>query len=56
MGGHPLPGAGEFFKRMKQHGKTVHFVSNNSLRTKHNYEEKFKASGIENGFVSTPYF
>lgn len=38
---------------MKKYGKRVHYVSNNSLRTKQNYEKKFKDAGIENGFVST---
>lgn len=47
-----LPGSGMFFKLMKQNGKTVNFVSNNSIRTKENYDSKFKAAGIENGFVS----
>ncbi|CAH0399695.1 unnamed protein product [Chilo suppressalis] len=46
----PLPGSGEFFKKIKQHGKAVHYVSNNSLRTKQDYEDKFKSSDIENGF------
>ncbi|XP_028179551.1 4-nitrophenylphosphatase-like [Ostrinia furnacalis] len=45
-----LPGSGEFFEKIKQHGKSVHYVSNNSLRTQENYEGKFKAAGIENGF------
>ncbi|CAG9562381.1 unnamed protein product [Danaus chrysippus] len=46
----PLPGVGSFFDLMKRHGKTVHFVSNNSLRTKENYESMFQAAGIQNGF------
>ncbi|KAL0879950.1 hypothetical protein ABMA27_002464 [Loxostege sticticalis] len=48
--GNPLPRTGEFFKKMKQHGKTVHYVSNNSLRTKQDYEGKFKSVGIEDGY------
>ncbi|XP_059052963.1 uncharacterized protein LOC131847404 [Achroia grisella] len=46
----PLDGSGEFFKLMKKHGKTVHYVSNNSIRSKENYEAKFKASGITDGY------
>ncbi|XP_013139343.1 PREDICTED: phosphoglycolate phosphatase 1B, chloroplastic-like [Papilio polytes] len=46
----PLPGAGEFFERMQQLGKTVHFVSNNSLRTRQNYEDLFTAANINQGF------
>ncbi|KAM3958962.1 uncharacterized protein ACR2FA_007038 [Aphomia sociella] len=46
----PLPGSGEFFKLMKKHGKTVHYVSNNSLRSKENYEAMFTASGINDGY------
>ncbi|KAL0830363.1 hypothetical protein ABMA28_002551 [Loxostege sticticalis] len=45
-----LPGSGEFFKKMKEHGKTVHYVSNNSLRTKQNYVQTFKAAGIDDGY------
>lgn len=47
----PLPRTGEFFKLAKQFGKTIHYVSNNSLRTKENYEKLFEASGIEDGVV-----
>ncbi|CAB3227119.1 unnamed protein product [Arctia plantaginis] len=43
---------GEFFDLIKKHGKTVHFVSNNSMRSRQNYEEKFKEANIENGFKS----
>ncbi|CAG4929192.1 unnamed protein product [Colias eurytheme] len=46
----PMPGAGTFFDLMKSLGKTVHFVSNNSLRSRQNYEAQFKAAGIDNGF------
>ncbi|XP_026319195.1 4-nitrophenylphosphatase-like [Hyposmocoma kahamanoa] len=46
----PLPGSGEFFKLMKKHGKSIHYVSNNSLRTKENYEMKFKAAEIDDGY------
>ncbi|XP_049872791.1 uncharacterized protein LOC126371514 [Pectinophora gossypiella] len=46
----PLPGSGKFFELMKKLGKTVHYVSNNSLRTKENYEAKFQAAGIDDGF------
>ncbi|CAH2084967.1 unnamed protein product [Euphydryas editha] len=46
----PLPGVGKFFELMRGLGKTVHFVSNNSLRTKENYESLFQAAGIEDGF------
>ncbi|XP_041980127.1 phosphoglycolate phosphatase 1A, chloroplastic-like [Aricia agestis] len=46
----PLPGSGEFFKLMTRLGKTVNFVSNNSIRTRENYERMFAAAGIENGF------
>ncbi|KAL4707577.1 hypothetical protein ACJJTC_001622 [Scirpophaga incertulas] len=48
--GAPLPKSGEFIEKMKKLGKSVHFVSNNSIRTRENYESKFKAAGIENGF------
>ncbi|KAG6445236.1 hypothetical protein O3G_MSEX003837 [Manduca sexta] len=48
----PLPGSSDFFNFMKKHGKTVNFVSNNSLRTRANYEAQFKASGIDNGFAN----
>ncbi|XP_053604895.1 uncharacterized protein LOC128672030 [Plodia interpunctella] len=46
----PLPGSGEFIELMKKIGKTVHFVSNNSIRTKENYENQFKSAGIKDGF------
>ncbi|XP_047025144.1 phosphoglycolate phosphatase 2-like [Helicoverpa zea] len=46
----PFPDAGKFFTLMKKHGKTVHFVSNNSLRSKENYDARFKAAEIENGY------
>ncbi|XP_047530943.1 4-nitrophenylphosphatase-like [Vanessa atalanta] len=46
----PLPGVGKFFELMQRLGKTVHFVSNNSLRTKENYESLFQAAGIKSGF------
>ncbi|CAH0399694.1 unnamed protein product [Chilo suppressalis] len=46
----PLPGVGEFFKLMKKHGKSVHYVSNNSLRTQQDYDEHFQSAQIENGF------
>ncbi|CAB3254491.1 unnamed protein product [Arctia plantaginis] len=45
-----LPRVGEFFDLMKKHGKTVHFASNNSMRSQENYEAKFKDAKIENGF------
>ncbi|VVC95956.1 unnamed protein product [Leptidea sinapis] len=45
-----LPGAGKFFELMRKLGKSVHFVSNNSLRTRRNYEEYFEDAGIENGY------
>lgn len=48
----PLPRVGEFFKQMKKRGKTVNFVSNNSIRSRANYEAQFKAAGIDNGFES----
>ncbi|CAB3254493.1 unnamed protein product [Arctia plantaginis] len=53
-----LPRVGEFFNLMKKHGKTVHFVSNNSVRSRQNYEDKFKEAKIENGYQSltTPPF
>ncbi|CAD0201908.1 unnamed protein product [Chrysodeixis includens] len=44
------PNVGKFFSLMKKHGKTVNFASNNSLRSKENYEERFKDAEIENGF------
>ncbi|KAJ8723507.1 hypothetical protein PYW08_003419 [Mythimna loreyi] len=46
----PMPGAGKFFSLMKKLGKTVNFVSNNSLRSKENYEAHFRDAEIENGF------
>ncbi|GBP00940.1 Phosphoglycolate phosphatase 2 [Eumeta japonica] len=46
----PLPRVGEFFSLMGELGKTVHFVSNNSIRSRKNYEDMFKQSGIENGY------
>ncbi|XP_023944435.2 uncharacterized protein LOC112050404 [Bicyclus anynana] len=46
----PMPGAGKFFELMKRLGKTVHFVSNNSLRTKADYEAKFKSADIKEGY------
>ncbi|CAG4974930.1 unnamed protein product [Parnassius apollo] len=46
----PLPGVGAFFDRMKQLGKTVHFVSNNSMRSRNNYEGLFEAAHIKNGY------
>ncbi|CAB3227121.1 unnamed protein product [Arctia plantaginis] len=53
-----LPRVGEFFDLIKKHGKTVHFVSNNSIRSQQNYEDKFKEAKIENGFqfLTTPSF
>ncbi|XP_045533299.1 phosphoglycolate phosphatase 1A, chloroplastic-like [Pieris brassicae] len=48
----PLPGSGDFFNLMKKFGKTVHFVSNNSLRSKENYEKQFHNAGIDNGYVN----
>ncbi|XP_045769498.1 phosphoglycolate phosphatase 2-like [Maniola jurtina] len=45
-----FPGAGKFFELMKRLGKTVHFVSNNSLRSRENYEAKFKSADIDDGF------
>ncbi|KAH9631070.1 hypothetical protein HF086_015055 [Spodoptera exigua] len=53
-----LPGVGKFFSLMKKHGKKVHFVSNNSLRNKENYEKRFEDAEIENGFpdVGTDYY
>lgn len=44
-----LPGVGKFFSFMKKHGKKIHFVSNNSLRSRENYERRFKDAEIENG-------
>ncbi|KAF9821072.1 hypothetical protein SFRURICE_001007 [Spodoptera frugiperda] len=44
-----LPGVGKFFSLMKKHGKKIHFVSNNSLRSRENYERRFKDAEIENG-------
>ncbi|XP_072932520.1 uncharacterized protein [Epargyreus clarus] len=46
----PIPGSGDFIELMKRLGKTVHFVSNNSIRTQKNYEDLFKAAGIESGY------
>ncbi|KAI5637690.1 haloacid dehalogenase-like hydrolase domain-containing protein [Phthorimaea operculella] len=46
----PYPGSGKFFKLMKKLGKTVNYVSNNSIRTKENYEAKFQSAGIQDGF------
>lgn len=51
----PLPRTGEFFKLVKSLGKTVHFVSNNSLRTRENYKEKFDACGIQDGVENLTY-
>ncbi|XP_013193831.2 uncharacterized protein LOC106137529 [Amyelois transitella] len=48
--GGPLKGSGEFIELMKKIGKTVHFVSNNSIRTQQNYENQFKAAGVQNGY------
>ncbi|CAG9787914.1 unnamed protein product [Diatraea saccharalis] len=45
-----LPGAGDFFEKIKKHGKSVHYVSNNSLRTRQDYEKRFHSANIENGF------
>lgn len=45
-----FPRVGEFFSLMKKHGKTVNFVSNNSLRSRENYERMFKDAQIENGY------
>ncbi|XP_063381765.1 uncharacterized protein LOC134668190 [Cydia fagiglandana] len=51
-----LPGVGEFFRLMKENGKTVHFVSNNSIRSKENYTTMFDKVGIPGGFekLTTP--
>ncbi|CAG4974906.1 unnamed protein product [Parnassius apollo] len=46
----PYPGVGEFFHRIKQLGKTVHFVSNNSVRSRKKYEDLFDAADIKYGF------
>uniref|UniRef100_A0A2A4JCE3 4-nitrophenylphosphatase n=1 Tax=Heliothis virescens TaxID=7102 RepID=A0A2A4JCE3_HELVI len=46
----PFPEVGKFFALMKKHGKTVNYVSNNSLRNKDNYDARFKAAEIENGY------
>ncbi|XP_061714034.1 uncharacterized protein LOC133522658 [Cydia pomonella] len=45
-----LPGVGDFFRLMKENGKTVHFVSNNSMRSKENYTTLFDKAGISGGF------
>ncbi|KAJ2950934.1 hypothetical protein O0L34_g5305 [Tuta absoluta] len=45
----PYPGSGKFFDFMKKLGKTVNYVSNNSIRTKENYETKFQTAGIQDG-------
>ncbi|XP_073955289.1 uncharacterized protein isoform X2 [Choristoneura fumiferana] len=45
----PLPGVGDFIKFMKQIGKKVHFLSNNSIRSDENYSKFFKNAGIEDG-------
>ncbi|XP_073955293.1 uncharacterized protein [Choristoneura fumiferana] len=45
-----LEGTGEFIKLMKQHGKKVHFLSNNSMRSKEEYKEHFDNVGILDGF------
>ncbi|CAK1555450.1 unnamed protein product [Leptosia nina] len=46
----PLPGSGAFFDLMRKLGKTIHFVSNNSMRTKEEYEQQFQSVNIENGY------
>ncbi|CAK1585179.1 unnamed protein product [Parnassius mnemosyne] len=46
----PYPGVGEFFHRIKQLGKTVQFVSNNSVRSRKKYEDLFDAANIKCGF------
>ncbi|CAG9132655.1 unnamed protein product [Plutella xylostella] len=46
----PMPGSGDFFKVMQELGKTVHFVSNNSIRSKADYTALFDAVGQEKGF------
>lgn len=48
--GTPFPNVGKFFETMKRLGKSIHFVSNNSMRSKQNYEALFKAAGIEKGY------
>ncbi|XP_045449851.1 phosphoglycolate phosphatase 1A, chloroplastic-like [Melitaea cinxia] len=45
----PLPGVGKFFELIKGFGKKVHFVSNNSIRTKENYDSNFQDAGIKDG-------
>ncbi|XP_063534731.1 uncharacterized protein LOC134744747 [Cydia strobilella] len=52
----PLPGVGDFFRLMKENGKTVHFVSNNSMRSKENYIAMFNTAGVPGGFekLTTP--
>ncbi|XP_073955292.1 uncharacterized protein [Choristoneura fumiferana] len=45
-----LEGSGEFIKLMKQHGKKVHFLSNNSMRSKEEYQKNFDNVGIRDGF------
>lgn len=47
-----LEGTGEFIKLMKEHGKKIHFLSNNSMRSKEEYKEHFDKVGIPDGFVS----
>lgn len=47
-----LPHVGEFFELIKECGKTLHFISNNSIRSQQEYESKFKEAGIEDGYVS----
>ncbi|CAH0720185.1 unnamed protein product, partial [Brenthis ino] len=46
----PLPDVGKFFEIMTRLGKSLHFVSNNSLRSRDNYEALFKAAGINKGY------
>ncbi|XP_063530550.1 uncharacterized protein LOC134741626 [Cydia strobilella] len=47
-----LPGVGDFFRLMKENGKTVHFVSNNSMRSRGNYRALFEKAGVSHGFDS----
>ncbi|XP_047990338.1 phosphoglycolate phosphatase 1A, chloroplastic-like [Leguminivora glycinivorella] len=51
-----LPGVGDFIRLMKENGKTVNFVSNNSMRSKENYTKMFDNAGIPDGFenLTTP--
>ncbi|KOB74801.1 4-nitrophenylphosphatase [Operophtera brumata] len=44
----PLPGSSDFFKLIKKYGKTVNYVSNNSIRTRDKYDARFQAAGEPN--------